>query len=118
MERTAGDLAATAKHHDLAKSDLDKVRRHASNLEGEVGTLRRRYQLAERILADVRQDPSIRRRMQLRSKAEKYGVKLPKLAYLWGVNLFGNAYIEWWQRRKGVQIFPGMKKIDNGPSPR
>jgi glycosyltransferase involved in cell wall biosynthesis/uncharacterized coiled-coil protein SlyX len=118
LERTAGELAAVTEDAKRFQSDLDKTTRHAANLEGELGTLRRKYTLAERLLADLRQDDKIRKRLRKKHRGGKYFSRLPKLAWLWVVNIIANTYMEWWQRRKGIQIFPGMKKIENGPSPK
>ncbi len=118
FERTASELSAVNENAKRVQSDLDKTTRHAANLEGELGTLRRKYTLAERLLADLRQDDKIRKRLRKKHRSGKYFSRLPKLAWLWVVNIIANTYMEWWQRRKGIQIFPGMKKIENGPSPK
>ncbi|MBZ0273615.1 glycosyltransferase [bacterium] len=113
LDRTSADLAATAHNYEIAASDLDKIRRHASNLEGELDRLRRHYALAERILLDLQEDEEFRGYLRRKHRIAKYTGRLPRLGVLWGVNLVTNAYMEWWQNRTGVQIFPGMKRIED-----
>lgn len=119
LRRTAADLQATVGEYRRLQGDLDKSVRHAADLSSELSTLRHRNALAERILADIHSDERLRRVLRRRERAGKYAGKLPQLAALWGVNLASNVYMEWWQRKKGVQIFPGMKKNgDDRPKPR
>ncbi|MCB1154266.1 hypothetical protein KDL45_11495, partial [bacterium] len=112
LKKASGDLAATSRNYALATADLDKVTRHSANLEGELQTLRRNYALAERLLLDLEGDEAIRARLRRKRKAYKYAVNLPKLGAIWSVNLANNLYMEWWQRRKGVTIFPGTQKAN------
>lgn len=118
LRRTANDLNATVAQFRLTQEDLAKTTRHATDLAGELTTLRHRNTLAERILTDMRANEALKASTKRRYRLEKFFVRLPKLGVLWVVNLLTNLYMESWQKKRGVQIFPGMKKATAGPRPR
>jgi len=95
---------------DSSREDFNNIQTHAQNLEGEVPVLRRRAELAERELEDLRDSPGLKGRSRRSKRSAKYFTQIPKLGALWGVNLATNAYMDLWQRKTGKNLFPGRKK--------
>jgi glycosyltransferase involved in cell wall biosynthesis/vacuolar-type H+-ATPase subunit H len=98
-----GDLAAK----------LEELVTHTENLEREVADLRKRASVAERQVDQVRSRPDLRSKSRRADKKKKYLSQLPRLGYLWSMNLVAQTYMELWQRRAGRIIFPGTRKPKN-----
>jgi len=107
VEKSNQALADRVAESDSLRGDLDKIRRFARDLEGEVASLRKRAALQERLLADFEDDPSLKSRRRRNARQKRLLTQLPRLAYLFVVNLATNAYMEGWQKRTGKKIFPG-----------
>lgn len=92
---------------ELLTADLQKVRRFARDLEGEVVSLRKRAALQERLLSEFEGDKRLKSRLRSSKRTQRLLVQMPKLGYLFGVNLLTNAYMDKWQKRSGKKVFPG-----------
>ena len=98
---------------ERAKDDFQKLSRHADNLESEIPSLRRRTELAEREVEGFLSKAELKSTSKRQKQKNKYLMQLPKLGLLWGVNLATNSYMELWQKRTGVKLFPGTEKDKN-----
>ena len=107
LGRTTQALADRVAQADMLLSDLDKMRPALRDLEGEVVSLRQQTSLQQRLLADFETDEKLKAKRRRGKRSYRWLVQLPRLAYLFTVNLATNAYIEKWQHRTGKKIFPG-----------
>ena len=96
------------------KSDSRKAARQIDDLQTELPTLRKRAQLAERQVEDLRERPGLKNRSRRSVRTGRMIAQLPRLGFLWSVNLVTNAYMEMWQRRTGKRLFPGTEKAKKG----
>jgi len=107
LGRTTQALADRVAQADMLLGDLDKMRPALRDLEGEVVSLRQQTSLQQRLLADFESDEKLKAKRRRGKRSYRWLVQLPRLAYLFTVNLATNAYIEKWQHRTGKKIFPG-----------
>ncbi|HPQ68913.1 MAG TPA: glycosyltransferase [bacterium] len=107
LGRTTQALGDRVAQADMLLGDLDKMRPALRDLEGEVDSLRKQTSLQQRLLADFETDENLKAKRRRGRRSYRWLVQLPRLAYLFTVNLATNAYIEKWQHRTGKKIFPG-----------
>jgi glycosyltransferase involved in cell wall biosynthesis len=107
VERATAALNDRITESNGLREDLEKVRRAARDLEGEVTVLRKQAALYERLLSEFESDDDLKTRLRRGKRTQRVLTQLPRLAYLFTVNLATNAYMEFWQKRTGKKIFPG-----------
>jgi glycosyltransferase involved in cell wall biosynthesis len=102
-----GKIAALDRAVTEKEKFVEAAERRLAALQADGETLKRRADLAERRLADFEDDDGLKRKLRFQKRSSRLFFQLPRLAWLFAVNLLANSYMKIRERLGGGKVFPG-----------